>query len=209
MGCNGLLDVSWGIWEDNLVVDIIQPERGGILNITIRAKPEKWRAVYWFKPGAKRAMKKNQDYMEGEFRTAANPKEGYQVMDMIKQESRDMVGFLNPILHPTKLRRVVAKVVSTILGSLQGRIEVDWAFIIVDIVGDLVVAFWKGKKTGSPLLAYLSHLHNQYSLLNPKEEESYLELVHLLQYGGEEPSNRDPSEGEESEDKEETSPLKR
>lgn len=92
--------------------------------------------------------------------------------------------FLNPILHPTKPKRVVAKVASTVLESLKGALKVDWGCILHDLIIDLVAALRSGQKAETPLPAYLAHLYYHHSLLRPKEEKLYSKALEIEMYGG-------------------------
>lgn len=87
MGCGALMDVPWGIRNESFVSGILYPEKG-ILDTTIRGNPESWRvdhlrATYGFQWVEYKIMEKKPEFLEGEFNTAANPKDGFQVGDLI------------------------------------------------------------------------------------------------------------------------------
>ena len=112
MGCVGLLDCPWGIREESLIRDLVEDEdtAGGD---TLRARPEAWSPATWadafqFKKGRVAVAERVEEFLEGEFKYAADPKDGYSVRDLRDPDARLVIGFLNPIFHPDKPKRVVS-----------------------------------------------------------------------------------------------------
>ena len=99
-------------------------------------------------------------------------------------EARIVIGFLNPNFHPEKPKRIVSKWASTFLGAMRGKCTVGWAELITKLVQRLIVEVRKGKKTGSPLPNYISHMYSKYQVLDEAEQNDYNDAVKLLKYGG-------------------------
>ena len=51
--------------------------------------------------------------MEGEFLGSPDPKEGHSLKDLRDPDAHLVIGFLNPIFHPEKPKRIVIKWAST------------------------------------------------------------------------------------------------
>ena len=203
MGCAGFMDFPWEIRDESLVADLLYPVPRSITDTTMRAKPEQWtpelwRGVYAFEEKADKKMEKRMECLEGQFKGAADPREGYQLSDVIDPESQDVVRYLNPILHPSKSKRVIGKVASTILGSFRGYLQVDWGCIIATLVEEMVQALLKGKKGGTPLPVYLSHLYANKQWMTPDEENHYLHAGRFMNYGGRDQSVTNPDSDRES-----------
>ena len=73
---------------------------------------------------------------------------------------------------------------------------VAWAELMTELVQRLVVELWKEKKTGSPLLVYISHLYSKYQVLHDAEQNDYNDAVKLLEYGGSETESEEESGGQ-------------
>ena len=68
---------------------------------------------------------------------------------------------------------------------------------MAELVQRLVTELRKGKKAGSPLPVYLSHLYSKYQVLTDEEQSDYNVQVQLLEYGGME-TDEDEKSGEQS-----------
>ena len=110
MGCAGLMDVAWRVWEEVFVQELV----GTVPNqydSTIRGRPkawglEVWRKVYGFRKGGIRTLDRNEELLAEELQNPADPKEGYLALEAKSPEVRQVLGFLNPIFHPEKPKRV-------------------------------------------------------------------------------------------------------
>ena len=102
-------------------------------------------------------VERNDDWTDGEFFYSPAPKEGYNLKDLRDPDARLVIGFLNPIFHPKKPKRIVIKWASIFLGAMRGKCKVAWNELMAELVQRLVTELRKGKKTGSPLPVYMSH----------------------------------------------------
>lgn len=63
--------------------------------------------------------------------------------------------------------------------------EVDWAYLMADLVRHLVKIARNAKsKAGTPLSPYLAHLHVKNELLKPGKQQNYDEFLDIQNYGG-------------------------
>lgn len=62
-----------------------------------------------------RIMEQVDEYLEGEFRNAAHPKDEYTIWDLRDPEVRRVIVFLNPIFDLDKPKRVVSLWASTFI----------------------------------------------------------------------------------------------
>ena len=205
MGCAGLLDVPWAVREEGLIRDIIGPV-SNVWDNTLRGNTEEWtsgvwRDVYGFAKGNVKQPERIEEFLEGEFRHAADPKDGYSVKDLKDPEARMVVGFLNPIFHPEKPKRLISMWASTILGSFRGKLKIDWAHLMVDLIDRLVKNARNSKsKAGTPLAPYLAHLYAKHELLRPEAQQQYEELLNIQKYGGPESGSEPESDSPEPAD---------
>ena len=189
MGCDGLLEVPWAYSDEELVREVIGPFPN-VWDNTIRGQPkswtpELWRETYEFSRGEMKAADRIEEYLSGEFKTTADPKDGYVLRDLKDPDARRVIGFLNPILHPEKPKRIIRALAATILGSYRGKVTVDWAHLIDDTIDKLVKNVRSSKtKSGSPLSTYLAHLYFKQELLRSDEQKDYEDSLAVQQYGG-------------------------
>jgi len=198
MGCAGLLSVAWGS-KENVFVEELLGAADNRYDGTLRAHPElwgvkEWKETYGFRRGVVKVVERRDDLLAEEFIRAADPKEGFAVEDLRDPEARLVLGFLNPIFHPEKPKRIVAKWAATFLGAMRKSITVDWATLTAELVDRKVKDLRRVKKAGSPLSAYLLHLYVHFELLSGAEQDAYEDLLSIQKYGGPEPD----SEEEES-----------
>ena len=66
-----------------------------------------------------------------------------------------------------------------------------WAELMMELVDRLIVEVRKGKKTGSPLPVYISHLYLKYQVLDKAKQNDYSDAVKLLKYGGPETDSKE------------------
>lgn len=201
MGCAELLDRPWGWTDDTFVRELLSPDNRW--DLTVRARPakwgvEEWRATYDFREGEVTVAERRDELLAGEFVRTANPKEGYSVDDLKDPEARMVIGFLNPIFHPEKPRRLVSKWAATFLGAFRGKFRVDWAALMNEMVDRKVRDLRKSKKSGTPLPSYLAHLYSTYELLQSEEEKMYEEILDIQKYGGAVPEEEGGSDREEA-----------
>ena len=188
MGCAGLLDVPWGLTE-GAVLEELEGAPGNQFDGTLRAHPEKWtpeawRLAYGFKDGDIKVVERNDAWLEGEFLRGPDPKDGYGLKDLFDPEARMVIGFLNPIFHPQKPKRVVIKWAGIFLGAMRKKITVDWATLMKVLVDGMVKDIRRGKKSGTPLPVYIAHLYSGHELLSPDEQGDYNILLSIQKYGG-------------------------
>ena len=85
-----------------------------------------------------KVAERNDNFLKGEFLRTADPKDGYVLANLKDPDARLVIAFLNPIFHPEKSKRVVAKLASLFLGVMRGKHRVDWAALIEDQVDWMV-----------------------------------------------------------------------
>jgi hypothetical protein len=169
----------------------------------LRAHPEKWTAAKWkgvyrFRDGEVKTAERVDEYLKGEFLRTADPKDGYNLNNLTDPDARLVMVFLNPIFHPEKLKRVVAKLASLFLGAMRGKIRVDWASLMEEQVDRMVKNLKKVRKTATPVSTYVGHLYAESGLLGQSEHEEYEKLLRIQQYGGPE-TDSDTGGSEDSE----------
>ena len=86
MRCEGLLERPWALKREQLVREIVQPERPNIFDGTIRDCPELstadlWRDMYQFPRGGSGLSNRMEGHYEGRFMHQVDPKDGYSVGD--------------------------------------------------------------------------------------------------------------------------------
>ena len=94
-------------------------------------------------------------------------KEGFSVDDCKDKRARAVIAFLHPIFYPEKPHRHTITWANPIIGSFQGKREVDWGLLLNDVISKLLMAMPKAKST--PLSSYLAHLYRHADLLTPDE----------------------------------------
>ena len=197
MGCLGLLKVPWGGKNPELLAELMGTPDNRFDGL-LRAHPEKWTATEWrrtygFREGEVRVLERREELMEEEFVRPSDPKDGYTVEDLRDPHAQIVIGFVNPIFHPDKPKTLVNKWAGIFLGAMRGKLKVDWAMLMSDMVDHLVKDLPKMKKAGSPLPTYLSHLYARYEILTPDEQDEYNDQLEIMAYGG-----PDADEDEES-----------
>jgi hypothetical protein len=201
MGCSGLLGAPWAFESEALAAELIGVPAAQYLG-RIRAHPERWteeiwRTTYGFREGDVRIAERNDELLKGEFLRMADPKDGYVLANLKDPDARLVMGFLNPIFHPEKPKRVVAKLASLFLGAMRGKHQVDWAALMKEQVDRMVINLPKGRKTATPVSTYVGHLYAQAGELMAEEQEEYEKLLSIQSYGGQETeSDTEESDGE-------------
>ena len=203
MGCSGLLSVPWAFQSEALAAELVGAPANQY-DGRIRAHPEDWtdsawRETYNFREGDVKVVERNDDFLKGEFIRTANPKDGYSVADLKDPDARLVIAFLNPIFHPEKPRRVVAKLASLFIGAMRGKHLVDWAALMADQVDRMVRNLPKTRRTATPVSTYVAHLYHKKGLLTPEESDEFDKLLSIQSYGGcETESDKEDSSDEDS-----------
>ena len=60
-------------------------------------------------------------WTDGKFLRSLDPKDGYNLRDLKDPEARIVLGFLNPIFHLEKPKRIVHKWASIFLGAMRKK----------------------------------------------------------------------------------------
>ena len=74
------------------------------------------------------------EWMDGEFMRSPDPKDGYSLRDLKDPEARIVLGFLNPIFHLEKPKRIIHKWASIFLSAMRGKCTVGWAELMTEFV---------------------------------------------------------------------------
>ena len=119
LGCVGLLERPWNLKNEDFIQQFVliregKLERNNMFDTTIRDRPEEWtagvwREVYDFQPGGGSMANRTDLYIEGKFRTEADPKDGFPVRDYRDSREHRLLEFLVPIVHLDKPTRVPAR----------------------------------------------------------------------------------------------------
>ena len=130
MRCSELLERPWALKREELVRELVQPERPNIFDGTVRDRPQLWTADLWketyeFWSGGAGLSNQMDGYIEGRFMHQVDPKDGYVVGDCRNGRQRRVLEFLVPIVHPDKPTRMTITIGNTIFGALDGGREVD------------------------------------------------------------------------------------
>ena len=126
----GLLERPWALKREDLVREMVQPERPNIFDGTIRDRPQLWTANLWpdtynFLRGGSGLSNWMEGHLKGRFRHQVDPKDGYLVGNCRNDRQQRLLEFLVPIVHPDKLIRVTITIGNTLFGALDGGREVD------------------------------------------------------------------------------------
>ena len=130
MRCEGLLERSWALKREQLVPEMVQPERPNIFDGTIWDRPQLWTADLWrdtyhFPRGGSGLSNRMEGHHKGRFMHQVDPKDGYSVGNCRNDRQRLLLEFLVLIVHPDKPTRVMITIGNTIFGVLDGGREVD------------------------------------------------------------------------------------
>ena len=181
----GLLERPWALKREQLVWEMVQPERPNIFDGTIRDRPQLWMADLWrdtynFPRGGSGLSNRMEDHYEGRFMHQVDPKEGYSVGNCRNDWQRRLLKFLVPIVHPDKPTRVTITIGNTIFGALDNGREVDWGVVFRDMVQRLAKGVGKPKPT--PICPFLFHLYKGQGLLTVDEELDYQTAKEMAGY---------------------------
>ena len=176
MRCEGLLNRPWALKREQLVRELLQPERPNIFNGTIRDRPQLWTADLWrntyqLPRGGSELSNRMEGHHEGRFMHQVDPKDGYSVSDCRVDRHRRLLEFLVPIVHPDKPTRVMITIGNTIFSALDGGREVDWGVVFQDMAQRLAKGVGKPKPT--PICPFFFHLYKGQGLLTVDEELDY------------------------------------
>jgi hypothetical protein len=195
MECGGLLGVPWTYQSEPITMELLGSPTNQF-DGQIRAHPDRWtvelwKAMYDFREGEVKMVERIDEYLKGKFLRTADPKDGYVIDSLKDPDARLVMAFLNPIFHPQKPKRVVAKMASLFLGAMRGKIKVDWASLMEEQVDRMVRNLAKGLKMTIPVSTYMGHLYVKTAMLGPEEQDEYDKLLNIQQYGGQETDTSD------------------
>ena len=185
MRCEGLLERPWALKREQLVREMVQPERPNIFDGTIRDCPQLWTADLWrdtynFPRGGSSLFNRMEGHHEGRFMHQVDPKDGYSVGDCRNDQQRQLLEFLVPIVHPDKPTQVTITIGNTIFGALDGGREVNWGVVFRDMAQRLAKGVGKPKPT--PICPFLFHLYEDQGLLTADEELDYRTAKEMAGY---------------------------
>ena len=190
LGCAGLMERPWNLKNEEFIQQFVliregKLERNNTFDTTIRDRPEDWtastwREVYDFPPRGCGMANRTDLYIDGKFRTEADPKDGFPVRDCRDARERRLLEFLVPIVHPDKPTRVTRTIGNTIFGALSRDRPVDWGKVFSELVQRLVGEAGRAKPT--PICPFLYHLYKCKGLLTEEEETDYTTAKELNRY---------------------------
>ena len=190
LGCAGLLERPWNLKNEEFIQQFVmirkhKLERSNIFDMTICDRPEEWTAGFWrevydFQPRRGGMVNRTDQYIEGKFRSEADPKDGFPVRECRNPKKRRLLEFLIPIVHPDKPTRVICTIGNTIFGAISEERPVDWAIIFMELVNRLVGGAGKTKPTS--ICPFLYHLYESKGLLTENEETDYTAAQEINRY---------------------------
>ena len=106
---------------------------------SLRANPKYWQRDFWqttydFSKGDVKVAERMDEWTAGEFLRSPDPKDDYNLRDLTDPEARIVIGFLNPIFHPEKPKRLTHKWASVFLRAMRGKCTVGWAELMTELV---------------------------------------------------------------------------
>ena len=185
MRCEGLLDRPWALKREQLVWELLQPERPNIFDGTIRDRPQLWTADMWrdtyrLPRGGSGLSNWMEGHHERRFMNQVDPKDGYSVSDCQVDRHRRLLEFMVPIVHPDKPTLVTITIGNTIFDALDGGREVDWGVVFHDMAQRLAKEVGKPKPT--PICPFLFHLYEGRGLLMADKELDYQTAKEMAGY---------------------------
>ena len=185
MRCDGLLERPWALKREQLVWEMVQPERPNIFDETIRDRPQLWTANLWrdtyhFSREGSGLSNRMEGHHEGCFMHQVDPKDGYFMGDCRNDRQRRLLEFLVLIVHSDKPTRVTITIGNTIFGALDGGREVDWGVVFRDMAQRLARGVGKSKPT--PIFPFLFHLYEGQGLLTADEAVDYRTVKEMAGY---------------------------
>ena len=105
MRCEGLLDRPWALKREQMVRELLQPERPNIFDSTIRDRPELWttglwRDTYRLPRRGSGLSNRMEGHHEGRFMHQVDPKDRYSVSNCHVDQHRRLLEFMVLIVHP-------------------------------------------------------------------------------------------------------------
>ena len=171
MSCTGLLLEPQALTSKAMVQDF-QGKHSNIQEGTIQRDPEhqttdSWAEVYNFRKEGRKRARRIEKWVDGNFETTINPKDGHAVSDCIDPKERRVLDFVIPILYLEKPNRVTKEVGNTVFGALSREYKVTQDQVLYEVVDKLGSVLGKGKPTlVSP---YLFHLYSNFECLREEE----------------------------------------
>ncbi|CAM6082980.1 unnamed protein product [Calypogeia fissa] len=177
-----LLQFPWGFISSPIVDELLSSTIPEGFELTVRAQPEKWDVnfiadTYQLPTTGKIRISRVEahvfcsPYFDGD----ADVKDGWKTTQCRDPHLAVLLGFLVPILNPSKQSRVTLITASQIIASFTRERLINWGSIITSVIRRQVSNL---KKTGSMTLAtYLPHLYRYGNCLLPEEEEEWKEHI--------------------------------
>ena len=126
MGCPLFLDKAWA-WPKALPAQEILVKnlnnRGTIQGEPDQSTAQMWRDTCNFRPRVI-STPEARDFIHKFIKTAGDAREGWTLEDIDHEDAQMVVGFLNPIFHSEKFKRVTIKWASTFIGAMNRWIQV-------------------------------------------------------------------------------------
>ena len=185
MRCEGLLDRPWALKREQLVQELLLPERPNMFDTTVRDRPQLWNADLWretyqFPRGGSGLSNQMEGHHKRRFMHQVDPKDGYSMGDCRNDRQRRLLEFLVPIVHPNKPTQVMITIGNTIFGALDGGREVDWGVVFRDMAQRLAKGVGKPKPT--PICPFLFHLYEGQGVRTTDEELDYRTAKEMAGY---------------------------
>ena len=123
IGCIGLLNKPWTVKDERMVRELILGAPNQYEG-TVQARPEtwdvgRWREAYGFSTRGEGFASRTDKFIGGKFWNAANPKDGFAIVDCKDSRAKRVLEFLIPILYPEKPTQV--KVTVTVGNTILVR----------------------------------------------------------------------------------------
>ena len=141
----------------------------------------------------------SEKFCKGKFFDLVNPKDAFVVVECKDARARRMLEFLVPILYLEKPIQVTITIANTIYGALLGEREVDWMFVIWDVVKRLLAEVRKSKPT--PICSYIFNLYQFADTMKSEDKNAYMIGEAMMKHNVK-PDQEDKLAGEEDSEQE-------
>lgn len=191
MRLSGLLQYPWNVSESSIFSDFLPPRqhvrhRGGV-----RGQLSKWTknliARVYDMSGTGEGMCDPNGRFSGIADQYFAPnlrmrRTGWTFSHCTHTEVRRLFEFLNPILHPERPGRISLTVAITVVASLEGRVLIDWALVLHDVIHKLV-AILPRIPPFSYVSPYLFHVYDHSGCLSLIKSIRWADACRRYQHG--------------------------
>jgi len=162
LGLSRLYSITWNVTCDTYTRDFHNLEQQPEYQGTIRGKPELWTTLVIGKAfncpseGEIHISQRN-SFCASYFNGAKDQSHGWRIKTCNNEDLKSFLWFIVPILRPKKPTYCPGNLANLLIAAWKGDLEVNWAYLLNEVIQDLVKVLTPGKKTY--LLSYLAQLY--------------------------------------------------